>query len=72
MEIGGWSLAIELRCYGGFHLDQWCNDGLRDDGYQPLLINKNSKTLGFNSGLGNHLFNNFVAFHVNEGRVRFL
>ena len=28
------------------------------------------KTLGFDSGLGNHLFNNFVALHVNKGRAR--
>jgi hypothetical protein len=53
----------------GAIMDQWAN-GSMDDECQPRVISKNSKTLGFDSGLGNHLFNNFVALHVNKGRAR--
>lgn len=62
--------TFQLECDRRFHVDGRCNDGSGDDGYQPLVMSKNSKTLGFDSGLGNHLFNNFVALHVNKGRAR--
>ena len=77
------SRAVAARCFTDgatfqlkrdrrFHVDGRCDDGSGDDGYQPLLMSKNSKTLGLDSGLGNHLFNNFVALHVNKGRARLL